>query len=229
MNASHDLPLNGSDTSTDVDDTEAAGEELSPGAAASLLASTERHARRQFTRVNPYAALFGSLVLLTCYGSLWLSVRGQHPYTGPSLGVIGLVYAIVVVSTIVLRRVFVPGTAGVTGRTKQQQTMDAIPFGSAIICFYVFLGALKYDGFSNAIVYGVVDAAGPWLVAGAVLTAIGAAREDWWRIIPGLAVMAVGTTAAFFGPSNVWGLLALFGFVGCIARFAAGMYWLRQP
>jgi len=37
-------------------------------------------------------------VILVGYGALWLSTRGQHPYKGPSLGVVALVYVVVVVS-----------------------------------------------------------------------------------------------------------------------------------
>ena len=73
------------------------GGALDPREAARLLEQTSREARRQFSMNPPLAtALMGVLILLA-YGALWLSVLGQHPYTGPNLGVIALVYVTVAV------------------------------------------------------------------------------------------------------------------------------------
>jgi len=62
-------------------------------------------------------------VILLAYGALWLSVRGQHPYTGPSLGVIALVYAAVIVSIAVSAKVYRRATAGVEGPSVRQQQL----------------------------------------------------------------------------------------------------------
>jgi hypothetical protein len=78
---------------------------------------------------------------------------------------------------------------------------------------YVFDGALKYDGFSNAIVYGVFDAAAPWLVVGAVMAGIAAVQEDWWKLAGSVAAIVIGVGAAFAGPNNAWGVLAVGGCV----------------
>jgi len=37
--------------------------------------------------------LVTALVVLIAYGAIWLSVRNQHPYTGPTLGALGVLYA----------------------------------------------------------------------------------------------------------------------------------------
>ena len=58
-------------------------------------------------------------VILVAYGALWLSTRGQHPYKGPSLGVVGLVYAAVAVSIAVSVKVYRRATAGVSGPSRE--------------------------------------------------------------------------------------------------------------
>ena len=55
-------------------------------------------------------------VILVAYGSLWLTTRGQHPYTGPSLGVVALVYVAVAVAFAVAVKVYQRATAGVADR-----------------------------------------------------------------------------------------------------------------
>ena len=74
----------------------AAGDDdhFDPSDAADLLVSTRRKARRGFEQTTPLGYLFAAVVVGAAYGALWLSVRHQDPYVGPSLAVIGWVYGI---------------------------------------------------------------------------------------------------------------------------------------
>ncbi len=191
--------------STDEDDS------LDPRDAAILLKRTEQQARRGFNRETPLLSIAQALVILAIYGSIWLSVRSQHPYQGPSLGVIGYVYSTVAVLILVCVTMYVRATAGVSGRSRRDERISAIPLVVSIIGVYVFDGALRYDGFSNAVVYGVFDAAAPWIVVGAALAGLAAVSEDWWKLGGALAVIVIGTGSAFAGPNNVWAVLAAAG------------------
>jgi hypothetical protein len=171
----------------------------------------------------------GAVFVFVCYGLLWLSVRGQHPYEGPSLAVIGIVYLLVALAAIIGTRFYAHAMSGVTGPSKREERLRGISFAVPIAGFYTFLGALHHDGFSHGIVYGVVDASGPWIIAGAVLVAWGAAKEDWWKLGGGTGVVIVGTASAFFGPSNCWGILAVAGGIGFIGHAAAHRVWDRRP
>lgn len=193
---------------------------LDPSGAAALLDRTGRSARRQLNARPPLLSLVSAVVVLVVYGVLWSSVRGQHPYRGPSLDVVGIIYLVVAIGALVGIGTYVRATSGVSGRSQRTDRILAIPMGAAIVGFYVFLGALKYDGFSNAVVYGVVDAAGPWLVVGGVLAGMAAAQEDWWKLGGGIVMVAVAAGAAFAGPINVWGVLALAGCVLLLAQAA---------
>jgi hypothetical protein len=197
---------------------------LDPREAAGLLERTQREARRKLTSETPVLSAFSALVVLAVYGAIWESSRDHHPYTGPSLNVVGLVYILVAVAALASAAVYVRATAGVSGRSRQEARTMAIPFVFAIVGVYVFDGALKYDGFSPAIVYGVFDAAAQWLVVGAVLAGYAAAKEDWWKLAGGIAMIVVGAASAFAGPANVWGVL---GVAGCLLLLAQGVLRFR--
>jgi hypothetical protein len=197
---------------------------LDPHAAAGLLERTQRDAKRKLTSDKPVLSVFSALLVLAIYGSIWDSSRDQHPYQGPSLNVVGLVYILVAVAALVSVSVYLRATAGVSGRSRQEARTMAIPFVFAVVGVYVFDAALKYDGFGPSIVYGVFDAAAPWLVVGAVLAGHAAAKEDWWKLTGAMAMIVVAAGSAFAGPADVWGVL---GVSGCVLLLAQGVLRFR--
>ncbi|MDQ6876029.1 MAG: hypothetical protein M3042_13340 [Actinomycetota bacterium] len=194
------------------------GDELDPREAASLLERTQRDAQRKLTSDKPVLSVFSALVVLAAYGSIWSSSRGHHPYTGPSLDAVGLVYIVVAVAALASVSVYLRARAGVSGRSRQEARTMAIPLVVAVVGVYVFDGALKYDGFSPSLVYGVFVAAAPWLVVGAVLAGYAAAKEDWWKLAAAIAMIVIAAGGAFAGPANVWGVLAISGFLLLLAQ-----------
>ena len=67
-----------------------------------LLAQSTRDAQRQFDPRPPVLMALMGAVVLAAYGVLWLSTRGQHPYSGPSGGAIVFTYAVVVVTSVAM-------------------------------------------------------------------------------------------------------------------------------
>jgi hypothetical protein len=202
-------------------------DELDPRAAAALLEQTKKDARRQFDLYPPLMMLIGAVAILLGYGAVWWSVRGQHPYTGPSGTALVEIYAAVIVAAILSVRALNRATSGVSGRSRRQRGFFGAAFGAAWIAVAVFQGALHYDGASKAIVYGVFPAAGQPLVLGVAVAAMAATQEDWRKLSVAIAVVALGTGGAFAGPAGVWGVMALGGCaigIGC----AAAQPWLRH-
>src|SRR5436190_21163138 len=132
-----------------------AGDGLDLGEAARLLAQSEREARRQFNLSPQWINAVMGAVILVAYGSLWLSTRGQHPYRGPSLGVVALVYAAVAVAIAVSVKIYRRATAGVTGPSVRPQQAEGIAIlVSFVLGSPVLQGALRHYGARDAIVYG---------------------------------------------------------------------------
>jgi len=207
----------------DIDQTPKAddGDGLDPREAARLLAQTEREARREFNLTPPWIATAMAAVILVAYGALWLSTRGQHPYQGPSLGVVGLVYAAVAVSIAVSVKVYRRATAGVSGPSVRQQQAEGVAIVvSFVLGSPVLQGALKHYGASDAIVYGVIPAAAPLIIVGTTTLGIAASKADWPQFGAALAVVIAGVVAAFVGPSGAW-LAAGIGLFIAVLGYAA--------
>jgi hypothetical protein len=180
------------------------GDRLDPRQAARLLTDAQRDARNRFALRPPRVTGAMGLLVLGAYVALWLSTRGQHPYQGPSLGVVGLVYLVVAISFGVAAKVYRRATAGVSGPSIRQQKLEGLALLLSILGSPVIQGAMKHYGASNAIVYGVIPAALPLIVIGTTLVGIAASKEDWPQFGAALVVIIGGIVAAYVGPSGAW-------------------------
>jgi hypothetical protein len=212
-----------------TDDTAADDEDkLSPEQAAQLIEQTSREAKRQFGYwQSPWYTLAAAVIWLAIYGTLWLSVRGQHPYKGPTGWALLAIFSLIAVAAIVGSVVTRPRRArqGVSGRSRRRETYLGAAMGSAYVAAVVFQGALRYLGVSWAIVYGVY----PAVVSPIILVAAGgvfaAVREDVQTLCVAIAVIAVLAGSAFAGPIGVW-LYA--GVGGCVVILALAAVQFRQ-
>jgi hypothetical protein len=190
----------------DIDQATTASEEeeLDPREAARLLAETEREAKRQFNLSPPWTTALGGVVILVGYGALWLSTRGQHPYSGPSPLAIVLVYVAAIVAIAVSVKLYQRATAGVSGPSVRQQRIEGVAILISYLGSPVIQGAMKNYGASHAIVYGVIPAAGPLIIVGTTVLGIAASKADWPQFGAALTVVTGGVVAAFVGPSAAW-------------------------
>ncbi len=198
------------------------GGALDPREAARLLEQTNREARRQFSMNPPLATALMGVLILFAYGALWLSVLGQQPYAGPNLGVIALVYVTVAVAAAVTVRIHHRATAGVSGPSTRQRTVEGIAVLVSIVGGSpVIQGAMKEYGASAAIVYGVIPAAAPLIIIGTTLVGIAASKSDWPMFGTALAVVTGGIVAAFVGPIDAWLVAGISLFIAVVGYAAA--------
>jgi hypothetical protein len=208
-------------------ETATADEDLDPRAAAALLEQTKKRAQRQFDLRPPLLTLIGAVVVLVAYGAVWLSVRGQHPYSGPTGTALAVLYSTLIVWVIVVAAFVQRATSGVSGRSSRQRRADGAAFAAIWISVYVFQGALYHAGASHAIVYGIYPAAAPLIIVGSAAAAYFAARQDWRIMGFALAAVAIAAVGAFAGPAGVW---AVIGIGGCVLLLAhtAVQVWQRR-
>ena len=201
--------------------------ELDPTQAAAILAQATRQAKLEFDPTPPWRLVAMAFVALLAFGAIWLSVRGQHPYVGPSAWALVITYALVAgligVSASSVKR----ATTGITGPSVRQRRTLIAAIVVVYIAVYVFMGALKYLGVSHAIVYGVYPAVGPLIIVGAAMAGIAAAKENWLDLGTALAIMSAGAICAFAGPVGVWLAAGISLFVIVCAR-AAVFAWRRR-
>lgn len=198
------------------------GDSLDPREAAQLLSQTEREARRQFNLSPVWITALMGAVILVAYGALWLSTRQQHPYKGPSLAVVGLVYAAVAIAIAASVKVFRRATAGISGPPLRQQQVEGIAIlVSFVLGSPVLQAATKHYGASDAIVYGVIPAAAPLIIVGTTVLGIAASKADWPQFGAALAVVVTGVVAAFVGPSEAWLAAGIGLFIAMLAYAVA--------
>src|SRR5689334_3122829 len=116
---------------------------LDPEAAAELLDRTTEHARRGLEFPSPLLLLIVAVTTLAAYGAAWLSVRDQHPYTGPSLAALAELYGFIAAGAIAVGWELNRTRSGVVGRSIQHAQVRAVGFGAALISLYVLMGALR--------------------------------------------------------------------------------------
>jgi hypothetical protein len=171
--------------------------------AATLLDHTTRQARRQFQPSPPWLLATRAVMVLAALGAIWLSVRGQHPYRGPTAADIPVLIAFIVLNftaTVGVRR---HAIAGVSGRSRFSQ-------GEIIALVLAFLVAvLLMVGLDGS---GVSFAACPTsvlVVPGLVWAIISAMRANRRGLATGLAIIVIGVVGAFAGPAGSWAVAAV--------------------
>jgi hypothetical protein len=196
---------------------------LDPQEAAALLDQTTQHARRKFQPNPPMLNVFRGFVVLVAFGGLWLSVRGQHPYTGPKPWAIAITYGLVGIviawSTRALRR----SGAGVSGPAQRARNIGMGVLLSGWVLVYVFEGAFYKTG--APIIYGIYPATAPFLIVGLAAAAWAAGRQDWPLTATCLGVATVAAFAALTGPVYCW---LIMGIGLCLAMLGNAAYGFRQ-
>jgi hypothetical protein len=197
---------------------------LDPRGAARMLVQTQRRAQRELDFRSPWLTLVAAAVLLVAFGAVWLSVRGQHPYKGPTAVALVVLYALVAIRIGTVVYAHRHAKAGVSGRSVGRRRAEGAALVAALVAVYVLMGALAHAGASDGVVYGVYVVTATILVLGTFGAARSAVREDWMGLGLSMALLLVAAGSAFAGPSGVW----LSDGVGCcvaLLGYSAAQAW----
>jgi hypothetical protein len=194
------------------------GGTFDPRQAAALLDQTTQQARRKLAPSPPWLLAIRAVAVLAALGAIWLTVRGQHPYKGPTSADIPILIAFIVLNFAATVTVRKRAMAGVRGRTLLRPA-EIIILTLSWAVVPVLMWALSSAGASFAVYPTTV-----LIVPGLAWAAVQAGREGWRGSMMGLALAAVGVVGAFAGPAGSWavagvGLCAvLLGRAAVIAR-----------
>ena len=75
------------------------GDAFTPQQAAALLDEATWEARRKLVPNPPWVLVTRGVLVLAACGAVWLSVRGQNPYTGPTNADIPILIAFIVLNS----------------------------------------------------------------------------------------------------------------------------------
>ena len=203
------------------DTTAGNGDTFDTQRAAALLDQTTRQARRQLQPSPPWLLATRAVMVLAALGAIWLSVRGQHPYRGPTAADIPILVAFIVINfaaTVAVRR---RATAGVRGRSRLRPaeiTVAVLAWAAAV----AVMVALAAAGVSYSLYPTIV-----LLVPGLAWAAVMAARADWGNCATGLGVAVVGVAGLFAGPAGAWAVAGA-GLCAVLLARAAAIAWRQR-
>jgi hypothetical protein len=176
--------------------------------AAVILAEAREQARHQL-RIR-YPVIFSSwgLMYLLGYGSIWLSVRGQHPYQGPTpaalLALTVIVAAAIAVTVVLVSR----AVTGIGGSSALRRRVYVLASLAGFVGLLTLEAALDHAGASRGVL-GVYGAAAPILLTGLIYAVSSAIWLDRTVFGLGLWLMTVAAGSGFAGPVTVWAVDAL--------------------
>jgi len=196
----------------DTPDTDEA-EELDPRQAAAIVLEARERALHELRTSFPLLFTVWGLVLLVGYGVIWLSVRGQHPYKGPTGGALAILTLVVAAGAVVTMIVAGRAFTGVGGASAAQRRVHYLALLAGYVGVFTLEGALANAGASLSLV-DIYGATAPLIVVGVVYAASPAVWQDWsTRALGGWLILVAGG-AAYAGPVGVWGVTGLAGSVG---------------
>ena len=197
------------------------GGTFGPEQAAALLDQTTQQARRKFQPSPPWLLVTRAVMVLAALGAIWLSVRGQHPYRGPTAADIPVLLAFIVVNfaaTVAVRR---HATAGVSGRSRfspGEITVLVLAFAATVVA----MAGLGAAGVSFAYYPTSV-----LVIPGLAWAVLMAARANWREFATGLAIVVIGIVGAFAGPAGAWAVAAV-GLCVILLGSAAAITWQQR-
>lgn len=190
------------------------------GAAAIMQQARERAGRELRVR-RPVLFVTWGLVLLIGYGAMWLSVRGQQPYTGPAWQTLLLAFLLVLAAAAVTAQVVDWAASGVGGRSEVQRGIFALALVGGFAALEIEKSAMVHAGASKPVA-AMLGAAAPLLAAGFVFVATSApgGRLNWSRLALGVWLLAVAVGGTWGGPVTALAAYALAGGGGVLAMAA---------
>ena len=203
------------------------GGDFDPRQAAALLDEATQQARRTFTPGTPALFVFRAALVLVIFGSCWLSVRGQDPYSGPSRAIPPVAIALVAVnigwSAWAIRR----ASAGVTGPAQRKRQLWIGAMLAVLVAAYAVTTPLLFHAAATYPAWELYPANAPLLIVGLAGAATAAACKYWLMAGITLAIAVIAAVAGFGGPAGAWLIL---GISLCAAMLggAAFMVWLQR-
>jgi hypothetical protein len=189
--------------------------------AAVIMQQARERARRELAVRRPVLFLTWGLVVFVGYGALWLSVRGQHPFLGPTVPAVVTLVALLVAATIVTVRFIDRASSGIGGLSVLQRGIFVLALAAGGFAMGIFIHA-AYNAVADRRLVALIAAAAPLLVVGLVFVASCAVNGvlDRPRLALGLWLLAVAAEGGWAGPVTYLAVIALAGGGGILLMAA---------
>jgi len=197
------------------------GDAFTPQQAAALLDEATWEARRKLVPNPPWVLVTRGVLVLAACSAVWLSVRGQNPYTGPTNADIPILIAFIVLNSALAVGFRRRAGAGVSGPSRLRPAEIAIAT-LAWIAAAALLVALAAAGLSYRLYPTVV-----LIIPGLTWAILMMLRKNWRGVYSGASVAVVGAVGLLATPAGAW-LVAGLGLCAALSGGAALNAWYQR-
>jgi hypothetical protein len=177
---------------------------MEPREAARLLAQTRADARRSLDFRAPWVSLVAAVVALAGFGIVWLNVRDQHPFTGPSLASLAVFYGLIALRIATVIYAYARARTGVSGRSANVQRDEAVVMSGVLLVCYLALVGIANSGSHGAGFYWSLFLNGILIALAAVWAGRCAIHKNWHEAALTVPVALIAALAAIAGPRGMW-------------------------
>lgn len=177
---------------------------MEPREAARLLAQTQADARRSLDFRAPWVSLVAAVVALAGFGIVWLNVRNQHPFTGPSPAALVFFYALIALRIATVIFAYARARTGISGHSVKVQRNEAAAMAAALLVWYVLLIAIATSAHHSAGFYWSLGLNGTLIALAAIWAGRSAIHKSWQQVALAGAVALIATVGAIAGPRGMW-------------------------
>jgi hypothetical protein len=181
--------------------------------AAAIMREASEHATSELAVNGPLLLGCAGLAYLLSYGTVWLAVRGQHPYAGPPGWALGVLVLLVLTAIIVTAAVLNRAVSGIGGQSMRRRRVTLVSIGVALVAVFAIEAGLRGTGASIGTV-DMIGASGPILVAGLAMVGAAPGWQHRSRVGLGAWLIALAIGAPFAGAAAMWGIDAVAGCAG---------------
>jgi hypothetical protein len=184
-------------------------QDLSVQEAAAVVQDARVRARRELVISAPLVYLAWGLVWLLGYGAMWLSVRGQHPYSGPSGVSIAMVFVLAGFAVAAVLVIVSRAAAGIDGQSVRYRRIILATWATGYLILIV--GQAVIISSVSTRTYTFVAFAGPLLLAGLTYILASALGRNRTAFVLGAWLVIAGASCAWQAPAAILATCALAG------------------
>ncbi|MBV9839321.1 MAG: hypothetical protein JO156_14495 [Solirubrobacterales bacterium] len=200
---------------------------MQPRDAARLLAQTQADARRSLDFRAPWVSLVAAVVALAGFGVVWLNVRNQHPFTGPSPASLAVFYVLLALRIATVIYSYARARSGISGRSVKVQREEAVVMSGVLLVCYLVLIGIASSAHHSAGFFWSLFLNGTLIALAAVWAGRCALHKRWQEVALVVPVALIAALGVIAGPRGMWLLNGAGLCVLLLANAAIGR-WQRR-
>ena len=147
------------------------------------------------------------LVWLFGYGAMWLSVRGQHPYTGPSGVSIAMVFVLAALAIATVVVIAGKAVAGIDGQSARHRRIIGSTWATGYLMLLIIAPVISNSVSTRTLAF--IGFAGHVLLAGLTYILVSVLGRDRPAFPLGAWLVIVGASCAWQAPAAILATCAL--------------------